>query len=163
MHHLRTSTTLSMLHRLLNTTKIKNKTKVFAFMETLLVQVLQNGSIILNYFIYRRKVSDILQLTVVDLHDLLLQLLLPALLVVEGTLVVLRQSVTVAVDEAALALDTQQSHFLATIETSLAVFLLLLFGLKRELFHSLYYLLLGHANGSGGEHGGLFDYFFLFG
>ena len=163
MHHLRTSTTLSMLHRLLNTTKIKNKTKVFAFMETLLVQVLQNGSIILNYFIYRRKVSDILQLTVVDLHDLLLQLLLPALLVVEGTLVVLRQSVTVAVDEAALALDTQQSHFLATIETSLAVFLLLLFGLKRELFHSLHYLLLSRANGSGGEHGGLFDYFFLFG
>ena len=104
-----------------------------------------------------------MQLTVVDLHDLLLQLLLPALLVVEGTLVVLRQSVTVAVDEAALALDTQQSHFLATIETSLAVFLLLLFGLKRELFHSLHYLLLGHANGSGGEHGGLFDYFFLFG
>ena len=163
MHHLRTSTTLSMLHRLLNTTKIKNKTKVFAFIETLLVQVLQNGSIILNYFIYRRKVSDILQLTVVDLHDLLLQLLLPALLVVEGTLVVLRQSVTIAVDEAALALDTQQSHFLATIETSLAVFLLLLFGLKRELFHSLYYLLLSHADGSGGEHGGLFDYFFLFG
>ena len=139
------------------------KAEVLAFMEIPWVQYYKTVVLFWECFIYRRKVSDILQLTVVDLHDLLLQLLLPALLVVEGTLVVLRQSVTVAVDEAALALDTQQSHFLATIETSLAVFLLLLFGLKRELFHSLHYLLLGHANGSGGEHGGLFDYFFLFG
>lgn len=113
--------------------------------------------------LYRRKVSDILQFTVVHLHDLLLQLLLPPLLVVERTLVVLWQSMSVAVDEPALALDAQQSHFLAALEASLAVFLLLLFWLKTQLFHGLDHLLLSHAGGSGGEDGRLLGYFFLFG
>ena len=70
-----------------------------------------------------------MEFAVVYFHDFLLQLLLPALLVVNRTLVVLGKSVAVAVHEAALALNAQQTHFLVAVETSLAVLLLLVLGL----------------------------------
>lgn len=70
-----------------------------------------------------------MELAVIHLYDLSLEFLLSALLEVEGALVVLGQSVAVAVDEAALTLDAEQSYFLAAVEASLAVLLLLLLGL----------------------------------
>jgi len=111
---------------------------------------------------YRRKVSDIFYLAVVHLDHFSFEFLLAALLVVELAAVVLGQSVAIAVHKAALALYPQQPQLLVTIETPLAVFLLLLGSLQSELLHGLGELGLSVAEGSGGLGWRFLDDFFLF-
>ena len=80
---------------------------------------------------------------------------------VEVAFMVLGQSVSIAVHEAAFALDSQKSNFLPTAETSLPVDLLLLGRFKRQLLHLFGQLFLGECGGCGSIAGQGLDFGFL--